>query len=202
MAQKINYQLELEKLIKNIPANHVPHLCLHACCAPCASYCLEYLSEYFNITVYFYNPNIASEEEYIKRENELKRLIESMPFKNKVTLISEKYENEEFYEAAKGMEELPEGGERCFKCFELRLKETAQKAREINAEYFATTLTISPLKNAAKINEITETLGKIYGIKPLPGDFKKKNGYKRSLELSNEYNLYRQNYCGCVFSIR
>ena len=202
MAQKINYQLELEKLIKNIPANHVPHLCLHACCAPCASYCLEYLSEYFNITVYFYNPNIASEEEYIKRENELKRLIESMPFKNKVTLISEKYESEEFYEAAKGMEELPEGGERCFKCFELRLKETGKKAKEINAEYFATTLTISPLKNAAKINEITENLGEIYGVKPLPGDFKKKNGYKRSLELSNEYNLYRQNFCGCVFSIR
>ena len=198
----MNYQLELEKLIKSIPENRVPSLCLHACCAPCASYCLEYLSQYFDITVYFYNPNIASKEEYDKRAKELERLINEMPMKHKPKLIIEDYSDNEFYEMAKGMEEVREGGERCFKCYRLRLLKTAQKAKETGAEYFATTLTISPLKNAAKINEITYELGELMGVKPLPGDFKKKNGYKRSLELSKIYNLYRQNYCGCVYSTR
>lgn len=198
----VNYQLELEKLIKDIPESSVPSLCLHACCAPCASYCLEYLSEYFDVTVYFYNPNIASKEEYDKRAKELERLINEMPMKHKPKLIIEDYSDNEFYEMAKGMEDIKEGGERCFKCYRLRLLKTAEKAKEIGAEYFATTLTISPLKNAAKINEITYELGELMGVKPLPGDFKKKNGYKRSLELSKIYNLYRQNYCGCVYSIR
>ncbi len=197
-----NYQLELEKLIKSIPEGARPSLCLHACCAPCASYCLEYLAEYFDITVYFYNPNIASFEEYEKRAKELKRLIDEMPFKYKPKLIVEEYNDSEFYSEVKGMEELKEGGERCFKCYRLRLEKTAIKAKELGLDYFATTLTISPLKNAGKINEITYKLSEVYGVKPLPGDFKKKNGYKRSIELSNEYNLYRQNFCGCVFSIR
>ncbi|MBE6730301.1 MAG: epoxyqueuosine reductase QueH [Ruminococcaceae bacterium] len=198
----LNYQLELEKLIKSIPEGERPSLCLHACCAPCASYCLEYLAEYFDITVYFYNPNIASKEEYEKRAAELRRLITQMSFKHKPQLIIEDYDDNEFYGEVKGMEELKEGGERCFKCYRLRLEKTAKKAKELKLDYFATTLTISPLKNAAKINEITFELSEVYGVKPLPGDFKKKNGYKRSIELSNEYNLYRQNFCGCVFSIR
>ena len=199
---KVNYQLELEKLIKSIPEGEIPSLCLHACCAPCASYCLEYLAEYFDITVYFYNPNIASLEEYEKRANELYRLINEMSFKHKPKLIVEEYNDNEFYSEVKGMEELKEGDERCFKCYRLRLEKTAMKAKELGLGYFATTLTISPLKNAEKINEITYELSEVYGVKPLPGDFKKKNGYKRSIELSNEYNLYRQNFCGWVFSIR
>lgn len=198
----MNYQLELEKLIKSIPEGERPSLCLHACCAPCASYCLEYLAKYFDITVYFYNPNIASIEEYNKRASELERFIKEMPFEYKPKLIVEEYNDDEFYSEVKGMEDLKEGGERCFKCYRLRLEKTAQKAKELGLSFFATTLTISPLKNAGKINEITFELSEVYGVKPLPGDFKKKNGYKRSIELSNEYNLYRQNYCGCVYSIR
>ena len=198
----MNYQLELEKIIKSIPEGEVPSLCLHACCAPCASYCLEYLSNYFDITVYFYNPNIASREEYDKRAGELIRLIESMPMKNKPKLIVSGYDENEFYEKVKGMEELPEGGERCFECYRLRLEKTAEEAKKIGARYFATTLSISPLKNAAKINEITEELGEKYGVLPLYADFKKKNGYKRSIELSRIYDLYRQNYCGCIYSVR
>ena len=203
MVNSINYQRELEKLIlDNQNNNYVPNILLHACCAPCSSYCLEYLSNYFNITVYFYNPNISSDAEYAKRAEELKRLINSMNFLHEVNYIDGDYEPDAFYEMAKGYESCKEGGERCFRCYRQRLEKTAELACEMGGfDYFCTTLTISPLKNASKLNEIGFELSKEYGISWLPSDFKKKNGYKRSIELSAEYSLYRQNYCGCVYSM-
>ena len=204
----MNYQLELDKLIKELQkkqadaAYHVPRLLLHSCCAPCSSYVLEYLSQYFEITVLYYNPNIFPEEEYRKRVEEQKRLIAALPVKNPIGFIEGRYQPEEFFDVAKGLEDVPEGGERCFKCYEMRLREAAILAKEKGFDYFTTTLTISPLKNAKKLNEIGEQLGEEYGICHLPSDFKKKNGYKRSVELSKEYGLYRQDYCGCVFSKR
>ena len=200
-----NYQLELEKIIKkNQNEEVVPSVFLHSCCAPCSSYCLEYLAEYFAITIFYYNPNISPAEEYEKRVEEQRRLIDSLNEKTKykISFVEGEYKPEDFYAMAKGMEELPEGGERCFKCYEMRLREAAVLAKERGFDYFATTLTISPLKNAKKLNEIGEKLGEEYGITHLPSDFKKKNGYKRSVELSKEYGLYRQDYCGCVFSKR
>lgn len=196
---KPNYQLQLDKIIEGL-GNDTPSLLLHTCCAPCSSYCIEYLAEYFNITVLYFNPNIYPESEYIKRKNEQIRLIGEMKTKHPVSFIDCDFESEKFYETVKGLEECREGGERCFKCYRLRLEKSAQIAKENGFDYFTTSLTISPLKNAAKINEIGEELSEIYGIKFLPSDFKKKNGFKRSIELSREYNLYRQNYCGCVFS--
>ncbi|MDD7371844.1 MAG: epoxyqueuosine reductase QueH [Blautia sp.] len=203
MEQKRNYRKELEKIIeKHQKEDRIPTLFLHSCCAPCSSYVLEYLSPFFRITDFFYNPNISPESEYKKREEELERLIERMPFQNRPVFLSGAYCPEKFYEMAKGMESIPEGGERCFACYRLRLEETARMAAEGGYDYFATTLTISPLKNAAKLNEIGEELEQKYGVKHLPSDFKKKNGYKRSIELSAEYDLYRQDFCGCVFSKR
>lgn len=198
---KRNYQKELEKILKENGNNgRVPRLLLHSCCAPCSSYCLEYLSRHFEITVFYYNPNIFPAEEYHKRAEEQRRLIAAMPAEHPITLAVGKYEPERFYEAARGLERLPEGGERCFRCYRLRLEETARMAAEGGFDYFTTTLTISPLKNAEKLNEIGEELGQIYKVSHLPSDFKKKNGYKRSVELSAEYNLYRQDFCGCVYS--
>ncbi|MBR5827319.1 MAG: epoxyqueuosine reductase QueH [Clostridia bacterium] len=198
-----NYQKELEKIIAATESTgEVPKLLLHACCAPCSSYCLEYLSEYFDITVFCYNPNIYPEEEYGYRVSEIKRLIDESEYKHPVKVIEASFEPSEFYTAVKGYEKEREGGERCFICYELRLDETARRAKELGFDFFTTTLTISPLKNAEKINEIGEKLAGKYGIKHLPSDFKKKNGYKRSIELSKEHNLYRQNYCGCVYSQR
>lgn len=202
MANVRNYQKELDRLIERIPEGTVPTLLLHSCCAPCSSYVLEYLSEYFEITVFYYNPNIAPEEEYRMRVEEQKKLIEQMPLKHTVSFIEGKYDPQRFYEMAKGLEKVPEGGERCFGCFKLRLEESAKEAVKGNYDYFTTTLTISPLKNAEKLNEIGQEIAEKYGIKWLPSDFKKKNGYKRSTELSQKYGLYRQNYCGCVFSKR
>ena len=200
---KINYQKVLDQLTDQLKGkNEVPKLLLHSCCAPCSSYCLEYLSEYFEITVLYYNPNIYPKEEYDKRVEEQARLIREMPFKHPVRLIEGKFEPEKFFEMAKGLENVKEGGERCFKCYELRLREAAAMAKAGGYDYFTTTLTISPLKNAQKLNEIGERLAKEYGVKHLPSDFKKENGYKRSTELSSIYHLYRQNYCGCVFSKR
>lgn len=200
---KINYQKELDRLTEDfVKKNEVPKLLLHSCCAPCSSYCLEYLSQYFEITVLYYNPNIYPEEEYAKRAEEQERLISEMNFKYPVRLIKGRYEPEKFFEMAKGLEDVREGGERCFKCYELRLREAAALAKEGGYDYFTTTLTISPLKNAQKLNEIGIQLSEEYSVKHLPSDFKKKNGYKRSAELSAEYGLYRQNYCGCVFSKR
>lgn len=198
-----NYQKELEKIIEeNRKKGRVPRLLLHSCCAPCSSYCLEYLSSYFDITVFYYNPNISPEAEYRKRVEELRRLINELPAMHPVHLEVGPYDPERFYEMAKGMEDLPEGGERCFGCYRLRLEQAAKLAAEGGFDYFTTTLTISPLKNAGKLNEIGEELGEIYHVNCLPSDFKKKNGYKRSVELSSQYGLYRQNYCGCVFSRR
>ena len=196
-----NYQKELEKIIeKNKAENKVPSLFLHSCCAQCSSYVLEYLSQYFEITDFFYNPNISPREEYEKRTEEMKRLIEEMPFVHKPKFVEGEYCPEDFFKMAKGLENVPEGGERRFKCFRMRMEEAARLAAEGGYDYFTTTLTISPLKNAQKINEIGEELAGIYDVKHLPSDFKKKNGYKRSTELSKEYQLYRQDYCGCVFS--
>ena len=199
--QNRNYQKELEKLIEQQQREGVkPSLLLHSCCAPCSSYVLEYLAPYFNICDFYYNPNISPKQEYEDRKEELVRLIKEMGLSAEVTFLEGTYQPEDFFAMAKGLENLPEGGERCFKCYEMRLRESAKIAKEQGAEYFATTLTISPLKNAQKLNEIGERLAEEYGIRYLPSDFKKKNGYKRSVELSAQYELYRQNYCGCVFS--
>lgn len=196
--QKINYQYKLDELINSLDST--PRLLLHSCCAPCSSYCLEYLSEYFSITVLYYNPNISPEDEFIKRAEEQKRLISQLKVKNPVSLVIDEYDANEFFDAVKGLEHIKEGGERCFKCYRLRLGRAAKYAKEHNFDYFCTALSISPLKNAQKINETGEELSEIYDVKFLPSDFKKKGGYQRSIELSREYNLYRQNYCGCVFS--
>lgn len=198
---KINYQKILDKEIeKNQKEKEKKTLLLHSCCAPCSSYVLEYLSKYFEITDLYYNPNIFPEEEYIYRSNELRRLIDEMPAKIPVKYISCEYTPEDFNEIAKGREKEKEGGERCFLCYRLRLEKTAQIAMENNFDYFTTTLSISPLKNAEKLNEIGREMSEKYGVKYLYSDFKKRNGYKRSVELSKEYELYRQNFCGCVYS--
>jgi predicted adenine nucleotide alpha hydrolase (AANH) superfamily ATPase len=198
---KRNYQKELEHIIEQ-EQPHVPTLLLHSCCAPCSSYVLEYLSDYFSITVLFYNPNIYPEEEYGKRVEEVRRLIQELPAAHPIQMIEGRFIPQEFYQAVRGLEQVPEGGERCRACFGLRLLEAARIAAEGGFDYFTTTLTISPLKNAAMLNEIGEALGEEYQIRWLPSDFKKKNGYKRSTELSAQYQLYRQDYCGCVFSKR
>ena len=201
--QSRNYQKELEQRIAKMEADgKKPTLLLHSCCAPCSSYVLEYLASHFQITDFYYNPNISPKQEYEERREELRRLIDEMGLAGSVTFLEGEYRPEEFYAMAKGMENLPEGGERCFLCYEMRLREAAVQAKELGLDYFATTLTISPLKNAQKLNEIGERLAAEYGVAHLPSDFKKKNGYKRSVELSAEHHLYRQNYCGCVFSKR
>lgn len=199
MTNNINYQKQLDKIIQGL-GEKATSLLLHTCCAPCSSYCIEYLSNHFNITVLYYNPNIYPESEYIHRKAEQIRLIGEMKTKYPVKFIDCDFESEKFYEAVNGMENCREGGERCFKCYRLRLTKAARVASENGFDYFTTSLTISPLKNAGKINEIGEELAKEYGVKFLPSDFKKKEGFKRSIELSKEYNLYRQNYCGCVYS--
>lgn len=198
--QKINYQRKLDELIATF--TETPRLLLHACCAPCSSYCLEYLSRYFAITVLYYNPNISPREEFEKRAEEVRRLIDKLPTENPVTLVVDDYDPNEFFDAVKGLEDCKEGGERCFVCYSLRLERAARYAAEHGFDYFCSTLSISPLKNAQKLNEIGEELSEIYKVPNLPNDFKKKGGYLRSIELSREYNLYRQNYCGCVFSKR
>jgi len=197
----INYQKELDGLIENLKEKHeVPTLLLHSCCAPCSSYVLEYLSRYFKITIYYYNPNIYPEEEYSRRVIEQQELIIAMKTENPIKFIQGNYDTKNFYSIAKGLENEKEGGERCFKCYELRLDKAVKVAKEKGYDYFTTTLSISPYKNAKKLNEIGIRLGSEQGVKYLYSDFKKKNGYKRSIELSKEYNLYRQDYCGCVFS--
>ena len=200
--QKKNYQKELDKKIEQIVSEKkVPRLFLHSCCAPCSSYVLEYLSEYFEITVFYYNPNIFPESEFEKRIHEQEKLIRELPAKHTIHFQAGNYDSEKFYEMSKGLEMIPEGGERCFRCYELRLREAARFAKEGRYDYFTTTLSISPLKNAQKLNEIGGRLAEQYGVKYLFSDFKKKNGYKRSVELSEEYGMYRQDYCGCVFSL-
>lgn len=204
-----NYQKELDKIIEDIIADkeNAPTLFLHSCCAPCSSYVLEYLRKYFRITVFYYNPNITEEEEYHKRVAEQKRLIaaynERAGMEGQgyyIDIIEGDYNPQRFFEIARGLEQCPEGGGRCFACYALRLRETVRCARARGCGYFTTTLTVSPYKNAAKLNEIGEQLAKEYGVAWLPSDFKKRNGYKRSVELSKEYGLYRQDYCGCIYS--
>lgn len=220
---KRNYQKELEQLLEKMKEYEAaPTLFLHSCCAPCSSYVLEYLSQYFWITVFYYNPNIYPEEEYYKRVEEQKQFIKRFNENNRnafspqqepkekvvqrifheISFVEGNYDKDRFYEMAKGLEQVPEGGERCFGCYELRLREAAEYAKELGMDYFTTTLSISPLKNAEKLNEIGEKLAQEYGISYLTSDFKKKNGYKRSTEISREYGMYRQDYCGCVFSLR
>ncbi|CVI67981.1 hypothetical protein NDGK_01077 [Clostridiales bacterium CHKCI001] len=199
--QKVNYQKEMERELARLKKEQVvPKLLLHSCCAPCSSYVLEYLSNYFSITIFYYNPNISPKEEFEKRVKEQQRLIASMPFKNPVDCIVGKYEPERFFEISKGLENVPEGGERCFRCYELRLREAAILAKQKGFDYFTTTLSISPLKKAEKLNEIGRKLEQEYQVSYLYSDFKKKDGYKRSIQLSQEYQLYRQNFCGCVYS--
>ena len=198
---QVNYQKELEKTIAKIKEKgEIPSLLLHSCCAPCSSYVLEYLSDYFMITVFYYNPNIYPKSEYDKRLEEQKTLINNMKLKNEVKLIEGKYNSQAFFSMAKGSESVKEVGIRCFKCYELRLREGVSIAEKYNFDYFTTTLSISPYKNAKVLNEIGEALTKDTKVKYLSSDFKKNNGYKRSIELSKIYSLYRQNYCGCVFS--
>lgn len=200
---KINYQKILDDKLREISSlNKVPSLLLHSCCAPCSSYVLEYLSSYFDITVFYYNPNIQPENEYRKRVEEEKNFINAFPSKRKVSFIEGNYDPNDFFKIAKGLENEKEGSIRCFKCYEMRLLSSAKIAKELNFDYFTTTLSISPHKNAQKLNEIGERLSKEYNVMFLNSDFKKKNGYKRSIELSKEYNLYRQNYCGCIYSKR
>lgn len=202
-APKVNFQRELDAVIEeNAREGRIPKLLLHGCCAPCSSYCLEYLSRYFSITLLYYNPNITDIREYEKRANEVVRLARELPAENPVEVIIGEHEPERFYEIARGLENVPEGGERCFRCYRLRLEEAARYAAERGYDRFCTTLSISPLKNASKLNEIGMELADIYKIPWLPSDFKKKGGYLRSIELSKEYGLYRQNYCGCPYSIR
>ena len=197
----MNYQLKLEEILKE-NKDKTPKLLLHSCCAPCSSYVLEYLTNYFEITILFYNPNITIEEEYLKRLNEIKKLVETIPHKNKIEVVEGRYNPQEFLDMAKGLEDLKEGGERCFKCYKLRQEESAKYAKENNYDFFTTTLSISPHKNADKLNEIGEELSSIYQVNYLYADFKKKGGYQRSIELSKEYDLYRQDYCGCIYSKR
>lgn len=196
-----NYQKELENVLTRLEQEQkVPTLLLHSCCAPCSSYVIEYLSAYFSITVFYYNPNIYPDEEYDKRVEEQMRFIRQFPTKYPVSFLRGDFEKQRFYDAIKGYEHIKEGGERCFQCYQLRLSKTAETAKRIGAEYFTTTLSISPLKSAARLNEIGEQLAILYDVAYLSSDFKKKNGYKRSVELSNQYGMYRQDYCGCIFS--
>lgn len=199
----MNYQKKLDELIEKLQKDNAkPTLLLHACCAPCSSYCLEYLSKTFDITVLFYNPNIESELEFNKRVDELIRFIDECRSIEGVNLEILDYDNSEFYDAVEGLEDEKEGGPRCFKCYELRLRKTAEYAKEHDFEYITTTLTISPHKNSDKINEIGVKVADEYGLKYLLSDFKKNDGFKRSIELSKEYDLYRQSFCGCEFSKR
>ena len=194
----MNYNLECEKILNSINLEHKPSLLLHSCCAPCSSAVLERISKYFKITILFYNPNITDYEEYLKRKEELKRLIKDVGYDIKIMDCD--YDKEKFISLALGLENKKEGDIRCYKCYKLRLEKTAMEARNNNFDYFTTTLSISPYKNSKWLNEIGEELAIKYNINYLYADFKKKNGYKRSVELSNIYHLYRQDYCGCIYS--
>ncbi len=194
---KRNYDREMRDTIKKFNGEQ-KKLLLHACCGPCSSYPVTELKDIFDITIDFYNPNIESEEEYQKRLKEIQNFLSG----REIDIISTNYDHNEFLEVVKGLEDEPEGGKRCLKCFELRLREAAKRAKELGNDYFTTTLTISPLKNSQVLNKLGEKIGEEEGIKFLPSDFKKRDGYKKSVEISNEYQMYRQNYCGCEFSKR
>ena len=193
----MNYDLEMEKQIKEVSNKN--KLLLHACCAPCSSAVLERISKYFDITILYYNPNITEKEEYEKRLNEIENFVKKLNVDN-IKVLRGRYNPKEFFDIATGLEEEKERGKRCYKCYELRLEETAKIAEQKNFDYFTTTLSISPHKNSNWLNEIGQNLNKKYIPKYLYADFKKKNGYKRSIELSKKYHLYRQDYCGCIYS--
>lgn len=212
---KVNYSKETEKIIRALAPEEAPTLLLHSCCAPCSSAVLEYLREYFRITVFYYNPNISQESEYQKRLHEEKRLIaeynhqletgdfsgmKSTSSAHPIQILDAEYKPDDFFTTVRGFEACPEGGERCFRCYALRLNKTAEMAKKHDFDFFTTTLTISPLKNASKLNELGFLAGDQYQVSFLPSDFKKKDGYKRSIELSAKFGLYRQNFCGCVYS--
>ncbi len=194
----MNYQNKLDEILKDL--NGTPKLLLHTCCAPCSSYCIEYLSNYFDITVLYYNPNISPQEEYEKRKQEQIRFLKEYPSKNKLDIMDIDYDYNDFLSIAKGLEQEKEGGRRCHKCYLLRLEKTAQIAKKHHFDYFGTTLTVSPYKNSKVLNEIGKVLQEKYNVAYLFSDFKKKEGYKRSIELSKQYHLYRQDYCGCIYS--
>ena len=193
----MNYDLEMTHQIDALKKKE--KLLLHACCAPCSSAVLERISKYFDITILYYNPNITEEKEYNKRLEEIKTFVKKLNPDN-VTVLPGRYNPEEFFDIATGLEEEKERGKRCFKCYKLRLEETARQAEKLGFTYFTTTLSISPYKNSKWLNEIGEELNKMYNSTYLYADFKKKNGYKRSIELSKKFNLYRQDYCGCIYS--
>ncbi len=195
-----NFQKELDSIVDKIDPSFPPRLLLHGCCAPCSSYVLEYLSQYFKITLYFYNPNISTREEYDHRADEVRRLVASLPAKHAIDVVVDDWEPDVYLTAVRGLEQEPEGGARCRVCFALRLDSAAKLAVQGGYDYFTTTLSISPLKNAALLNELGEAAGKVYGVAHLPSDFKKRGGYLRSVALSKEYDLYRQDFCGCAFS--
>ena len=194
----MNYQVEMEKIINSL--EYRPRLLLHVCCAPCSSYVLSVLTKYFYIDISYYNPNINTKEEYDKRLEELKRLITTVKYENEINIIDCNYNNLDFFNVVKGLENEPEGGKRCYECYKLRLEYTARTAKELGYDFFFFFLSISPYKNVSWLNEIGAYLEKKYGVKYLVADFKKKNGYKTSIELSKKYNLYRQDYCGCIYS--
>ena len=197
----INYQQRLDSEIEKIvDEGTTPTLLLHACCAPCSSYCLEYLSKYFRITILYYNPNIYPDTEYWRRLNELRNFLQNFPCSQKIKLMELDNNHDKYYQAIKGLEKCGEKSERCYKCYQLRMEECAKVAHDNKFDYFTTTLSISPYKVSRWINDIGEDLEQKYNVKYLYADFKKKNGYKRSIELSKEYNLYRQDYCGCIYS--
>lgn len=201
MPNQGNYQKDLERLLDKLPEDQTPPtLLLHSCCAPCSSYVLEYLSQFFAITVFYYNPNIYPKEEYFRRLEEQRALLDQLSAKYPVKLVEGAYDTDRFYAVARGLEQEPEGGDRCFACYELRLRQAAMLAKEGGFQYFTTTLSISPYKNAQKLHEIGDQLAQEYGVAQLPSDFKKQGGYQRSIALSKEYGLYRQDYCGCIFS--
>lgn len=197
---KRNYQKELDNIIKKQQeAGERPTLLLHSCCAPCSSYVLEYLSQFFQITLFYYNPNITDQAEYEKRIEEVKRLVKEMGLSD-ISVLEGAYEPEKFFSMAKKWPGEKEGGKRCYDCYRMRLDETAKEAKRRKFDYFTTTLSISPHKNAEWLNEIGKEMEEQYEVTHLPADFKKRNGYKRSIELSSMYQLYRQDYCGCIFS--
>lgn len=198
--EKINYDKKLDAVIENLSQGERPSVLLQCCCGPCSSAVLERLCRSFKVTAYFYNPNIHPKAEYEKRLENERLLLENMHFADDVSLYECEYDGARFYEAVRGLENEPEGGARCAKCFELRLKKTAETAKKLGCDYFCTTLTVSPHKNADVINKIGNRVGEEAGVKFLPSDFKKKEGYKRSIELSRQAGLYRQTYCGCEFS--
>ena len=201
MSNRINYQREMEQVLQQLAAQEQrPRLLLHACCAPCSSATLERLAEHFELTILYYNPNIDPPAEYHRREAELERFVEEAGYRFPVVELP--YEPREFYDAVKGLEQEPEKGARCTICYRLRLEQTARYAAEHGFDWFCTTLSISPLKDPVRINDLGAQLGAQYGVRFLPSEFRKKDGYKRSLQLSAEYGLYRQEYCGCVFSRR